>query len=728
MPQSLSRLILLYPLTFSTALHASPSSNLSDPTAAPETITTSNSPTQASVSTAASLAVAPLEVIQILGRTPQGLQLSTGKILHIAGTGNDPLRALEALPGVILATPSTGGPVARPAIRGSSPLDNDYQTDFLPVGYVFHNDGLSTFNPLLINSFSLQSSSWGPQYRDATGAVIVTTLKDPDPAHSQTILDVGAIRSALLFEGPLNEQAAFYLSVRQSFIHLYVDQFIEDEEFDFATPPRNNDFQGKLRWELDHGDSLVVTATGANDKVRRRFDEGSRDVGKNPDLASGEGYQSDYQQLGAVWEHQHDVGDSRLAFNYLGRTEDIDQGRSFQQRSQLQEWLLKVATNSRFAQGELDWGAELKQQQLELQFSGRAQPCHAETASCPPGLYAPLLQDALDLTVNFSGAFAHWQQPLDTNWQYQAGIALDHNNFTAQFFAEPRFELSYQAAPHQAAALWQQWQLKLAAGQHHQWFRRPDLLSSLFGNPELRLEEADQLSLSFFQPLNPLWSWQLELYQKKLSGLFVANPRRQTTGQSHQKVTEAAFVNGGSGTVRGAELLLNRNLSAGWYGWLSLSYSQQQRHNDLLDRDFNYEWDIPLQLNAVLQYQWHQHWQLGLKWRYQSGRRFTEIFGSRPVYPNLQGQPDLSQSPLFYHPIEGEFNGARRDAMHRLDIRLDYQTQWGPYPVTLYAEVLNLYANRTVQEQEWNADYSAFELDYEFPDFPFPGVGLTIRF
>ena len=68
----------------------------------------------------------PLEVIQVLGRRPDGLTLSSEKILNVAGAGNDPLRALEALPGVILATPGTGGPVAKPAIRGSSPVDNEY--------------------------------------------------------------------------------------------------------------------------------------------------------------------------------------------------------------------------------------------------------------------------------------------------------------------------------------------------------------------------------------------------------------------------------------------------------------------------------------------------------------------------------------------------------------------------------------------------------------------------
>jgi hypothetical protein len=728
MPQQLFSFALLYPLTFSAAISAATTQNVP----VPPKLTT-----QVSANTAPGSQADSSEVMQILGRTPQGLQLSTSKILKLAGTGSDPLRALEALPGVTLATPSSGGPVARPAVRGSSPLDNDYQTDFLPVGYVFHNDGLSTFNPLLINSFSLQSSSWGPQYRDATGAVILTSLKDPDPGQSQTLLDLGAIRSALLYEGPLNEQAAFYVSVRQSFIHLYVDNFIEDEEFDFAIPPRNNDYQSKLRWELSQDEALILTATGASDKVRRRFDAGSRDVGKNPDLASGEGFQSEYQQLGAVWQLSHSLGASQLAVNYLTHSEDITQGISFTQQSQLDEWLFKAATDTDFDAGVLQWGGELKQQQLDLQLSGRSQPCNLETASCPPALYAPLLQDQLAKSVRFSGAFANWQQQLDSNWQYQAGLALDQNNFTEQSFVEPRLELSYQAdalnsanSP-EAGAAWQHWQLKLAYGQHHQWFRRPELLSAVFGNPQLELEEAEQIGLAFSQPLSPGWSWQLELYQKKLSGLFVANPARQHSGASNQPslvATVPAFVNGGSGTVRGAELLLNRDLSDGWYGWFSLSYSHNQRHNDLLAQDFNYEWDIPLQLNAVLQYQWHEQWQLGLKWRYQSGRRFTEIYGSRPVFPTRQGRPDPSLPALFYHPIEGEFNGARRDAMHRLDLRLDYQTQWGPYPVSLYAEVLNIYANKTVQEQEWNADYSHYELDYEFPDFPFPGLGLIIRF
>ena len=49
------------------------------------------------------------------------------KLLKVPGSGNDPLRAIEALPGVVFGN----GREAEPAVRGSSPSDNAYYLDFL---------------------------------------------------------------------------------------------------------------------------------------------------------------------------------------------------------------------------------------------------------------------------------------------------------------------------------------------------------------------------------------------------------------------------------------------------------------------------------------------------------------------------------------------------------------------------------------------------------------------
>ena len=74
-------------------------------------------------------------------------EISTDKLLRVPGSGNDPLRAIESLPGVVFAS----GRRSEPAVRGSSPADNAYIIDFLPVGYIFHQDGSSSASGIWLN-------------------------------------------------------------------------------------------------------------------------------------------------------------------------------------------------------------------------------------------------------------------------------------------------------------------------------------------------------------------------------------------------------------------------------------------------------------------------------------------------------------------------------------------------------------------------------------------------
>jgi hypothetical protein len=59
--------------------------------------------------------VAELSTINVSGGEVKGPEISTEKLLKIPGAGNDPLKAIEALPGVILGG---FGPFSVPAVRG----------------------------------------------------------------------------------------------------------------------------------------------------------------------------------------------------------------------------------------------------------------------------------------------------------------------------------------------------------------------------------------------------------------------------------------------------------------------------------------------------------------------------------------------------------------------------------------------------------------------------------
>ena len=275
-------------------------------------------------------ATAPeLETITVVATSNNSIKISSEQLVTLPGTGNDPIKGLEALPGVILATPNSGGPISEPAIRGSSRNDNLYLTDGLDMGYIFHNDGLSVYNPLLIESFELKTGAWSPQYTNANGGVIITKLRDANGEKPQRVLDLSLYRSGFLYEQALTETAAFYVSYRESLVHTYIDNFIEDEDFSFAVPPRNRDYQAKLNWNPSGKDKITLSASGAKDYIEIAFDEDGRDIAKNPDLASGETYQEYYHSQAIDWQRYENNIDWRVNLNHLTTNQQSREGDVF---------------------------------------------------------------------------------------------------------------------------------------------------------------------------------------------------------------------------------------------------------------------------------------------------------------------------------------------------------------------------------------------------------------
>lgn len=663
-----------------------------------------------------------IELIEVVATKPEGIVISSKKMTTMPGGFGDPLKALDALPGVVLATPSSGGPVAQPAIRGSSPRDNQYVSDFLPVGYVFHQDSLSTFNPELIERFELNTSGWSGQFNDAIGGVITTELRDPSFSDPQLVLDLSMIRSGILVESPITENTAFYLSYRESLIHHFVDDMVEDEDFTFSQPPRNHDYQAKFVWDINLDNTLKIITTGAEDKVRQAFKDGASEVARNPDLAIGEGFSSDYNNVGVIWLNNSFLGETTAAINVLSTSLSINEGVAEQSTSDVDETLLKVATTTPLTNGQLHWGGEFKQQSIEQFNRSRLQPCNSEFASCLPSSFAPIVQDLTKVDVNFYSLFSHWKHTLNDQWQAEIGGVVSNNNFTDETLIEPRLSMRYRFNEGSS--------MNVSLGSYHQWFRNYNYLSPVFGNPDLEQVKANMFGISFDQQLSYGWQWKVDVYYKQLKELIIANPDAQSMYQSanDQHSPAKQFINDGEGTAWGAEFMINKALTDNWYGWFSLAYTHTERENKSTHESFDYEFDIPMIANFVAQYQFNENWHLGFKWIFQSGRRYTEVLGAKPIYSDTEDVSTRSEEPLFYQPIYGEFNAERRDASHRLDVRLDYFTTIADYPINAYLDILNIYGHQKIQEDEWNADYSESIDDYEFPDEVFIGLGVSLRF
>lgn len=658
-----------------------------------------------------------VEKIRVIGSKDAGLELSSAKILKVPGAGNDPIRAVESLPGVILAEGFA------PAVRGSSPFDMYYQSDLVPVGNVFHFDSVSTFHPNLIQSFELKTGAWESQFSDSIGGVIDTRLREPSGGDLSAIVDLSFLRAGVLVESDITEDSSFYFAFRQSLIHLYIENLIGDEEeFQFQQAPINNDYQFKYLHKVDNDNKLVIQATGSNDEVGLLFADDSDEVKKNPDLAGGIGAEQYYHNQSVIWTNYDWAGETKIIVNRLERTGDIVIGQILDLDATTTDYLFKVLNSQFTSSGELHLGAEFNQQNVDYFVSGKRQPCNEEFEVCPPSYYAEVLTEKSEIDINFYRLYADYDWDFIDDWTLRIGSVVSSNDYTDETFVEPRLALKWQVSD--------DYRLKLAYGEHHQWFREYKYLSETFGSPNLDLANAKHYVAGIEYEGASDWAWRLEAYYKDMQDLVVSNTSQQVNQQGEVvEQVEDAYLNQGSGDAYGIEFLLNKAISNKWYGWLSVAYSKTERFNQLTGQEFNYEYDLPWIVNMVANYEINERWQLGVRWRYQSGSLYTPIVSADPVYPlDEAGQPITSEEPIFYDPVEGEFNSKRLETFHRMDIRLDYETKWWGKHTNLYFEVLNLYGQKSTSDFEYSPDYTEKENEYHFPESPIPSIGVQMTF
>jgi len=641
--------------------------------------------------------VAELSTIKVQGEELKGPEITTEKLLKVPGAGNDPLKAIEALPGVVLGG---FGPFSIPAVRGSSPRDNTYITDFVPVGYVFHNDGNSTYNDNLIEKFSLKAGAWGAEYNDAIGAVLATKLRDPYQEPIQTTIDLSFLRAGALVEGAVSDDSAFYVSYRQSLLEFYVENFIDEEELTFTEVPKNSDYQFKYQWRLSPVSNLRIIATGAEDSVGIDFGPESDALATEPGLAGGLGASTFYHNQGILFDTLFSGGTSTmLSFSRKEEDASFAIGSLFDLDAINIEHRLKNYYNTPLDNGDnLRYGIDLANIHLDYVVSGKYVPCNQEVGdACPPAsLGTDFGPNADKLDINTAYGFIAYDWLATPDLEITFGLGHGVNDFNDEQVSQPRISTRYQ--------LNSAWTLTGAIGRHSQNIREFRFIAEDLGNPDLKQPVSTHYVAGFEHQYDEAFSTKLEVYYKTIDNLIAANSDYDFISNN----TVPPYLNIASGEAYGLELLINKNLTEQWYGWLSVAYSQTKRKNDVTQAEIDYELDRPWVVNLVANYQKNAKTSYGFKWRYQSGNLITPITGTTPYDENGNVLPDTTNinDVYIYDPIEGGINSQRLSDYHRLDFRIDHDMSARS---TLYFEIINLYNRANVSDYSYNKDYSEKE-------------------
>nr|MDC2854736.1 TonB-dependent receptor [Ningiella sp. W23] len=212
---------------------------------------------------------------------------------------------------------------------------------------------------------------------------------------------------------------------------------------------------------------------------------------------------------------------------------------------------------------------------------------------------------------------------ISPRWDYNIGFAYLATDSNSQRYLEPRARIGFDVSDKH--------KLNISYGVHHTLVDDYQYLIPQYGESTLEASESTHYTLSLDSNLGQGLGLKTELFYKELDNLIVANPDAQKRHLTQNVAGAPTFDDVASGESYGIELLLNKQLSEDWYGWASIAYSKTERDNPLTNQQFNSEFDLPWVANLVLDYKWNENWQIGAKWRFQSGRRYTQVQSATPI-------------------------------------------------------------------------------------------------
>lgn len=613
--------------------------------------------------------------------------ISGGELMSVAGSGGDPLRSIQALPGITTSNDAS----SNPAIRGTGPSDNAYYVDFLPVGYLFHMGGLiSVINGDLVKDFNIYASSFGPEFANVTGGIIDVRLRNPKKDRLAGRFNISLLEADFLVEGPVTDSQSFYLGARRSYIDFLLSRTGKlDKGVRYRQFPQYYDYQGKYLWDISENHSLAFQLSGAHDSLKLTLTNESDEVKNDPILEGNYDMEISYDTQALVLRSKlspavhNTLGLGHLSTSLEQRTTSLGYAIVDVHDVFIRDHISVIAGESHEVLIGLDYiystiDLDLNTvDEIPSDFDPDTDYTSAERFTYKDIL---IIQSA-DLSVK-----DRWN--LFGDFVFIIGGKASYEDYFDRYVLEPRLGGEY--------SLTEKTLLTAGWGQYHQFPAGHEVIK-VIGNPDLGYIRAEHYTLGAEQDLGDGWTVKLEGYYKKLSDVVVPDETYN-------------YLNEGSGKAYGSELLIRRNSRSTWWGWLSFDYSRTFRRNELTGEDFSYRYDQPLVINAVFTWEFAQTWTFGARWRYQSGAPYTPVIGT---YQDSTGR---------IRPLYGALGSERLPDYHRLDLRIQKDFLFDTWKLGFFLDIINAYARSNVSGYNYKNNYTKREPVYQLPFLPSVGI------
>ena len=625
---------------------------------------------------------------RIAGDPAFGFTLDEKALARMAGTQDDPIKAVVTLPGVLTNNDFDTGV----ALRGTRPGDNRYYLDFLPTGYLFHLTGLSVVDGDMVAQLQLLSAGFGVTYQGVIGGIIAANTRDPAAEQAAGIIDISLIDAGLMAEGPLTDRQRAAASVRLSYYDLVIGDLVEERQeedeqgLDIIQLPRYTDYRARYQIDIGTRGKLDFLVDGATDEVQFNLGDDAPNAMLDPARAGSYRFDIAYARQGLVYSQPYDTGQLRLGLGQIQTDISGEFGDIGRTESRTDETVFRLLNQTTYSNHKFKFGMFISAIDLERDLVIRDNGCTEFDVDC---LYSDEELETSRVGVKFvqGNVFIEDQFGLTDTLDLTVGLGYSGDDYLNQSALEPRARLDWSTSD----------ALTISAG-----FGRYSQLPSFdytdpnLGNPALSYLQADHYVLGVKAIVARGYIGSFNVFYKDLDNLVTSDA-----------VTR--YDNGGEGRAWGAEIMLRKGIG-NLNGWLSLTWSRSFRTDTETGQTSRFEFDQPLSASIVAKYDLSEKVSLSGRVAYHSGVPVTPIFG---------GQPD-SDRPDGYLPDYGKLNSDRLPAYFRTDLRLDWRTGWRN--TTLYFEVINATDNENVAGYEYNVDYSERKNVEQLPMFISFGV------
>lgn len=613
-------------------------------------------------------------------------KLSQKEFLKAPGAQEDPVRAVQNLPGVANQTFSS-----QIVIQGSEPDDTQYSINGHEIPLIFHFGGLtSVVTPTAVKDVEFLAAGFGPEYGRALGGVINlnTRTAREDRWHGEGFIDITKL--GFLTEGPINEKSSLMASGRISYFGQIIEKVAKEmDDFGVTAAPEFQDYFLNYNYKLSDSENFSLMAISSKDTLALIVKEGT-----DPNIEGNIDNQTTFTRI--LPHYQKKLNDkTKIDLSVAYGTDNINfsLGERFfdlsseviTHRSEIEHKLNEKQTH--YLGLDIQW----RKFDLDILFPNRSQGGGVNSAS-GTDTFASLQGQNTDLAIYSRNVFK-----LNDKWSFSPNLRAEYFTVVERSYLMPRINSTYNLSD--------SLDVNFATGLYYQTPQNGEN-SEEFGNPDVESEQSTHYYLSFVKDFRKGSSKgltaELGFFYKELDNLIVNTSEKRSDGTSIRN------DNDGTGTVEGIQFQSSYKFDE--YTLLTSYTYLKSRRNDPENGSYPSEFDQTHNLNLIGVYE-RSRWSFSTRVRYVTGGPYTPVNGA--IY---DADVDI------YIPTRGEFFSDRFQDFFQLDFRVDRKFIYQTWILSAYLDIQNLTNSNNGQGISYSYDYSENQPAAGLPILPVFGL------